>query len=181
MFAVTQRLLLRPGWAEDASALSHAIGEHAVVRNLARAPWPYALGDAERFLALPREANRPHFLVFRRDGAAPELVGGVGLVDGREPGAVELGYWVARAHWGQGLATEATRAVLAIADQALRLPRLVASHMVDNPASGRVLAKLGFRPAGRGLLHSTGRGGEVEINLLARDRAGAVEGVQLAA
>ena len=181
MFAVTERLLLRPGWAEDAVALSHAIGEEAVVRNLARAPWPYALGDAERFLALPHDLRRPSFLIFRRD--EPELVGGIGLMNDRDGEAVELGYWVARRHWGRGIATEAGRAVVAIADESLRLDRLVASHALDNPASGHVLRKLGFRPLGRtGRLHSAGRGVEIEVGLFARERATAViEEAQLAA
>ena len=62
-------------------------------------------------------------------------------------GGVELGYWIARRHWGRGIATEASRALLDIA-RTLRLPRLQASHFLDNPASGRVLEKLGFEPVG---------------------------------
>jgi hypothetical protein len=46
MFARTERLLLRPGWAEDAPALRQAIADEMVVRNLAVAPWPYSLRDA---------------------------------------------------------------------------------------------------------------------------------------
>ena len=53
MFARTERLLLRPGWAEDAPALAAAIADEMIVRNLATAPWPYRLRDAEAFLAQP--------------------------------------------------------------------------------------------------------------------------------
>ena len=53
MFARTERLLLRPGWLEDAPALARAIGEEAVVRNLARAPWPYGMDEAQDFLGRP--------------------------------------------------------------------------------------------------------------------------------
>ena len=165
MFAITERLLLRPGWAEDAPALAAAIGDEAIVRNTARVPWPYALGDAEQFLALPAEPLRPRFLILQRcDGA---LIGGIGLMGADQ---AELGYWIARPHWGQGYATEAGRAVVDIADASLRLPRLVASHAIDNPASGRVLAKLGFQRRGRGRLHSIGRGEDLDVCLLARDR-----------
>jgi len=55
MFARTPRLLLRPGFAEDAPALAMAIGDEAIVRNLAVVPWPYTLRDAEAFLASPRD------------------------------------------------------------------------------------------------------------------------------
>jgi RimJ/RimL family protein N-acetyltransferase len=144
MFAITARLLLRPGWAEDAPALSRAIGDEAVIRNLARVPWPYALGDAESFLALPPVLHRPRFLIFLRDTA--ELVGGIGLNGDQD--VAELGYWIARPHWGKGLATEAGSAVVDLADASLRLPSLRASHAIDNPGSGRVLGKLGFQPTG---------------------------------
>ena len=146
MFARTDRLLLRPGWAEDAPALAQAIGDELIVRNLAVVPWPYSLRDAEAFLAAPRDPLLPSLLIFERTGSAPSLVGSCGL-GRRASGAVELGYWIARPHWGQGFATEAGRALLDIA-KALGLKRLEASHFLDNPASGRVLEKLGFRSTG---------------------------------
>ena len=63
--------------------------------------------------------------------------------------------------WGRGYATEAGRAVVAIARHALGLKRLNAGHFIDNPASGRVLTKLGFRATGRvEPRHSRARGGE---------------------
>ena len=146
MFARTARLLLRPGWAEDAPALACAIGDERIVRNLATAPWPYRLRDAEAFLAQPRDPLLPSFLIFERTDKDPHLLGACGL--GRRPsGAIELGYWIARRHWGRGVATEASTALLDIA-RTLRLPRLQASHFLDNPASGRVLEKLGFEPVG---------------------------------
>ncbi|WP_174274487.1 GNAT family N-acetyltransferase [Sphingomonas bacterium] len=173
MFAITERLLLRPGWMEDAPALSRAIGEEAIVRNLSRAPWPYALGDAQTFLASPRDPLRPNFLICRRDDAA--IVGGIGLIGASDADEAELGYWIGSAHWGHGYATEAGRAVVAIADASLRIPRLRASHALDNPASGRVLAKLGFRQGALGRIHSIGRGGEMEVRLFSRDRRSVVE------
>ena len=146
MFARTERLLLRPGWAEDAPALARVIADEAVVRNLATVPWPYRQEDAEAFLAAPRDPAMPSFLISERTDGAPRIVGACGF--GRRPsGAVELGYWIGRPHWGKGFATEAGRALIDIA-RALKLPRLEASHFLDNPASGRVLEKLGFVATG---------------------------------
>ena len=72
------------------------------------------LRDAEAFLAQPRDPVLPTFLVFERTDSAPELVGSCGL--GRRPsGAIELGYWIARPHWGRGYATEASGALIDIA------------------------------------------------------------------
>ncbi len=164
MFARTERLLLRPGWAEDAPALARAIADETVVRNLATAPWPFALEDAEAFLAAPRDPAMPSFLITQRTDGDPVIVGACGL--GRRPsGAVELGYWIGRQHWGKGLATEAGRALVEIA-RTLKLPRLEASHFLDNPASGRVLEKLGFKPNGMSATrYSCARGGEAMSRL----------------
>lgn len=147
MFARTERLLLRPGWAEDAPQLYRAIADEAIVRNLASAPWPYRLSDAEAFLAAERDPSTSSMLIFRRTFDAPELVGGIGF--GRRPsGAIELGYWIARHHWGKGYATEAGRAAVAMARLSLQMGKLTAGHFLDNPASGRVLEKIGFKPNG---------------------------------
>ena len=159
MFARTERLLLRPGWIEDAPALHSAIADERIVRNLATAPWPYRLADAETFLERERSPAEPAMLIFLRTAVAtPELIGGIGFA--RKPdGGTELGYWLAPRHWGRGYATEAGRAVLAAARDSLRLRRIEAGHFLDNPASGRVLEKLGFRPTG-GIVprYSAGRG-----------------------
>jgi RimJ/RimL family protein N-acetyltransferase len=147
MFARTQRLTLRPGWIEDAPELARAIGHAAVVQNLARAPWPYALGDAEDFLTRPRGPADAFFLICAIEDGVSRIVGGIGYgPDEREP--AEFGYWLTPDAWGRGYATEAGRAVIDIA-RTLRIPRLSAGHFVDNPASGRVLRKLGFQPTGR--------------------------------
>ena len=146
MFARTPRLLLRPGFPEDAPALASAIAHEAIVKNLASAPWPYSMRDAEAFLASPRDPILPSLLVFERGLGAPQLVGSCGL--GRRPsGSVELGYWIARQFWGHGYATEACSALIDIA-RALGLCSLEGSHFIDNPASQRVLEKLGFEAVG---------------------------------
>jgi len=173
MFAVTPRLLLRPGWPEDAGALFAAINDEAIVRNMARAPWPYRLEDARQFLSLPDDRNHPRWLIFSRTGGKPRLVGCIGI-DSRDRGEIELGYWISRPYWGNGYATEAGRAVLENA-RALGHRRLVASHFVDNPASASVLRKLGFKPTGRTVeLFSLGRNSDVraiELSCLLEDEA----------
>lgn len=146
MFARTPRLLLRPGFAEDAAALADAIAHQAIARNLANVPWPYSIGDAEAFLAAPRDPILPPLLIFERTEEAPRLVGACGL-SRRPSGAVEVGYWIARHAWGRGFATEACGALVEIA-RTLKLFSLEGSHFIDNPASARVLEKLGFEPLG---------------------------------
>lgn len=53
-----------------------------------------------------------------------------------------------RAHWNQGLATEAGQAVVRLGIEDIGYPRLTSGYHTDNPASGRVLAKLSFKPVG---------------------------------
>lgn len=161
MFARTPRLLLRPGWKEDATALTQAIGDPAILRNLTHAPSPYGRKDAEAFLSMPHDSLHPRLLIFARTQGAPRLVGGCGI-DRAADGAPELGYWIARPYWGLGFATEATRALLSMA-RANGVRGLRAAHFVDNPASGNVLRKTGFRFIGLvETRHSPGRNGAAD-------------------
>lgn len=141
MFLRTDRLLLRPAWHEDAQPLYDAINDEAIITNLARAPWPYTLDDAHSFIAIKPNMIAPNFMVFRITYSAPELIGSCGLVQHDE--VVELGYWIARSHWGHGYASEAAQAVMNAA-LSLGHDMLHAGYFADNPASGNVLRKCGF-------------------------------------
>jgi RimJ/RimL family protein N-acetyltransferase len=163
MFARTERLLLRPSWPEDASAIYDAVADEGVVRNLARVPWPYTACDAAAFAAMEHSELYPNFMLMLRTDGAPKLIGSCGLAE--RDGEAELGYWVAREHWGQGYASEAAKAVVGVA-KALGHRKLVSGHFIDNPASGRVLRKTGFQPLGRvEQRYSAGRGREVSCAL----------------
>lgn len=142
MFHVTPRLLLRPVWSDDAPAIAAGIGEEAIVRNLARAPWPYGLAEAQAFADRAQDPRAPHFAI---QHGRDQLVGCVGFA--MHEGELEIGYWIARKWWGRGFASEAVSGLLEIA-RLLGYRRLVAGHFADNPASGAVLRAVGFRPTG---------------------------------
>ncbi|MEO7786882.1 MAG: GNAT family protein [Sphingomicrobium sp.] len=142
MFARTPRLLLRPGWSEDAPALARALRCEARSANA----MSDALVDAEAFLGEPCDAMLPRFLVTLRTGDAPLVIGTCGLTR-RASGRVEYGCWIEEAQRGRGYATEAGRALLDIA-ATLGLAQVEASHFIDHPASGRLLEKLGFATTG---------------------------------
>ncbi|MEQ1498285.1 MAG: GNAT family N-acetyltransferase [Novosphingobium sp.] len=147
MFIRSERLFLRPGWPEDWQELLARIDDEAVIKNLAKAPWPYTADDARYFASKEQDKRLPHFFVTLPTSSAPaQLIGCVGLAE--VDGEVELGYWFARDHWGKGYASEASRAVIGLA-RTLGHQRLIAGHFVDNPASGRVLRKVGFKPTGQ--------------------------------
>ena len=84
-------------------------------------------------------------IVLKASGA---LIGAIGLVLKLKQENAELGYWIGKPFWGQGYCTEAGRAVLRYAFTELRLHRVHAHHFSNNPASGRVMQKLGMRHEG---------------------------------
>ena len=145
MFIRTERLFLRPAWPEDWHELHTTIADERIVRNLARAPWPYTQDDARAFVAAAQDRRHPRFLITIPSASGARIVGGIGLT--HQDRQAELGYWLAPEAWGRGLATEAASAVLRLA-RTLGHSRIGAHHFLDNPASGRVLEKVGFRRTG---------------------------------
>lgn len=157
MFIRSERLFLRPAWREDAQDLHAAIADERVVRNLARAPWPYTLDDARAFVESPQDRRHPSLLITLPGARGSRLIGGIGLSE--EAAGAQLGYWIAPEAWGHGYATEATSAILRLA-RTLGHEQITARHFLDNPASARVLEKVGFRHTGELVeLHSRGRAG----------------------
>ncbi len=170
MFARTDRLLLRPGFAEDARALALALGDERVTRNLSHVPHPYGMADAQDWLTVEHPPLLPHMVMTRRTQGVPDIIGGIGF-NATTDGQIEIGYWVRRDCWGFGYASEAARAAMAMA-RAHNLPPIHAVHYVDNPASGRVLAKIGFRATGaRTIRYSRARSGPVEAIVMVEDMA----------
>lgn len=109
-------------------------------------PHPYGQADARFFLntIVPSELT---WVIVER--SSREVVGAMGLPLHEHPvERAELGYYVTREHWGRGIATEAGSAILAYGIGLLGTDRITSGYFVDNPASGRVLEKLGFRPSG---------------------------------
>jgi RimJ/RimL family protein N-acetyltransferase len=123
MFARTERLLLRPGFPEDVPALAPAI--------------------AEALIAQGRDPLLPSLLILERTDQQPRIVGICGLRR-RRSGSAELRCWIVPEHRGRGLATEACGALVDIA-RTLQLPIVHALYRFDEPASGRLLSKLGFK------------------------------------
>ena len=143
----TPRLTLRPFELADAARVVAIQSNWNVTRMLRMAPWPPTLELTGDWLATHIDewrAGTAHRFAIVHQGA---LVGCVD-VDEIEAGEGSLGYWLGEAAWGRGLASEAARAVIDFAFGPLGLLRLTSGHAADNPASGRVLEKLGFRPAG---------------------------------
>ncbi|MEQ9124951.1 MAG: GNAT family N-acetyltransferase [Alphaproteobacteria bacterium] len=158
----TARLRLRPPAPEDAAAIAAIADDLEVARWLTRMPHPYGIADARFFLSDVVPAEWCWLIAGKDDGRAMGVIGlrpeGDEVGSSSEPSAVELGYWLGRASWGQGFATEAGAAVLAWAETALRPAAFVAGRYAENARSGRVLAKLGFVETGRSTRESRALG-----------------------
>lgn len=150
----TARLKLRPLRAEDAPRVAIFAGEWDVARMLARVPHPYSERDARDFIA--GAAVGKALAIVHANG----VIGVIGL-DPAGEGQTELGYWLGKPFWGRGFVTEAGQAVIAASLQSCPTLSVIASHFQDNPASGHVLAKLGFTPTGERMLRSAARNEDV--------------------
>ena len=161
MFIRTGRLFLRPIFPEDARALYAAIADEKIVRMLARAPWPYTVGDAQAFCTGAGSADGLLFAITLPALPGAPLIGTIAL--DRQGDRHELGYWIGRAWQGQGYAAEAVAGVLEIAAM-LGIRRIEAGHFLDNPASAAVLRGAGFAETGElRPVASLGRGGELAL------------------
>lgn len=165
MFAITRRLLLRPGWVEDAPLVADAIAHERIACNLAKMPWPYRLEHAEAWLAAGRDARFPNFLVTDRVKIPGRIIGSVGFQPGDDGETPELGYWLVPDRWGEGLMVEAAQAAIDAARAGLGYARIVSGHFVDNPRSARVLEKLGFTRTGIAPRECRARGRRVDCVL----------------
>ena len=89
-----------------------------------------------------------------------------------DTGAYEIGYWLSDPWWGQRLMTEEVGRIVEFARAEIGLNRLRSDYFADNPASGRIQEKCGFRVTGRGRLNSLSRGGKVEAVFTEIDLSG---------
>lgn len=150
---VTDRLRWRPPVADDAEALHGLLSDWDVVRMTGSIPWPpdRAETDARCRPLDPSEGLAGH--VFHGDAFV-----GTCAVQQTEKGPM-LGYMIAPWAWGRGFATEVAAAVLAEVWPRYDWPWVRATVFEDNPASIRVVEKLGFVEVERGGGTSRARGG----------------------
>jgi ribosomal-protein-alanine N-acetyltransferase len=144
------RLVLRPFEPADAHDVQRLAGDRAIADTTRDIPHPYADGMAEEWIGTHRSAfeagEAAVFAVVLRETA--ELTGAIGLTISRRFDNAELGYWIGRPYWGRGYCTEAATAILDYAFRDLGLHRVYASHLARNPASGRIMEKLGMTREG---------------------------------
>jgi ribosomal-protein-alanine N-acetyltransferase len=147
----TNRLTLRPFVLDDAWDVERLAGMREIADTTLNIPHPYPVGAATRWI----ESHAPAWVA--RTGATfaiietsiGKLAGAVSLMlIHNEHRRAELGYWIAVDRWNKGLATEASQRVLDFGFHDLGLHRIESRHFLRNPASGRVMQKLGMQQEG---------------------------------
>jgi len=159
-FIDTTRLRLRPPGIGDAARVTDFLGNFAVSGNLARVPHPYTIDDARAWLGNWRAGRHPADTNFVIDLKGTGAVGCIGFDSGRGP--AELGYWLGEPFWGQGIMSEASRAVVDWFFTATSADLITSGVFHFNMASLAIQQKLGFVETGRSQRHSLARGEHVE-------------------
>lgn len=158
---LTKRLYLRPSTAADADRAFEILSDWEVARMLSMASFPPAREALAAWFGCHEHqwiAGEAFRFAVERDG---KMIGLVDL-DNVTHAHGTLGYWFKRSAWGQGFAFEAGQALVQFAFNELCLKRLSAGHAADNPASGRVLTKLGFGFVDKTQCYSKSRNQDVE-------------------
>jgi ribosomal-protein-alanine N-acetyltransferase len=166
----TERLLLRPLRAEDASEIERLAGAREVALNTLMIPHPYPAGEAVQWIATQDGSGnaRTFAITLRGDG---RLLGAIGLMLTPEHERAEMGYWIGVPHWGNGYSTEAAGAMMDYAFGELGVNRIVAAHFARNPASGKVLQKIGMAHEGTQRQHFRKWGEFVDAEMYAMLRS----------
>lgn len=146
----TERLRLRPFRTADADDVQRLAGDRAIADTTLNIPHPYEDGLAEKWISNHRDwfecGEQAVFAVTLKPTG--ELIGAIGLRITPDDQRAELGYWIGKPYWGRGYCTEAAKAVLDFGFNQLDLNRVYAHHLSRNPASGRVMQKIGMTHEG---------------------------------
>jgi [ribosomal protein S5]-alanine N-acetyltransferase len=170
---ITPRLILRPFNLADAPAVQCLAGERSIAETTLLIPHPYEEGIAEKWI----ETHAATFesgtgvtfaITSKADGI---LIGAISLMDISAGHQAEIGYWIGVPYWGQGYCTEAARAVVEYVFTTLNLVRVHAHHFTRNPASGKVLRKIGMKYEGcrRRHVHKWGQFEDIEMYGILRE------------
>lgn len=145
----TERLTLRTLSLSDAPLFSKYASNWNISRMTGTIPFPFPVLSAEIKIQMMLSQKRrglacPYAITL--DGQ--DIMGVMDLFRRSNTADFELGYWVASPYWGRGYASEAAKAIMDEAESTLKVSRFIAGVFADNPASMKVLSKLGFKNTG---------------------------------
>ena len=148
----TERLVLRAFTLEDAADVQRFAGDRDVASTTCAIPHPYEDGMAEEWISTHNAAfekgtgaNLAITLKGTEKSDNTILIGAIDIRIDPTDKIGELGYWVGKPYWNSGYCTEAAKAVVTYGFDVLQLTSIHAFYLKRNPASGRVLEKIGMQ------------------------------------
>ncbi len=142
----TERLVLRQFTLDDAKQVQKLAGDRQIATTTLNVPHPYNDGMAEEWIGTHEELYQSRkgasFAITLKESG--ELIGAISIMSIVEDHQGELGYWMGAPYWNKGYCTEAAREMLRYGFMERGLNRIHASYFARNPASGRVMEKLGM-------------------------------------
>lgn len=146
MLIKTERLILRPFCPADAPRVKKLAGDKEIARTTILIPHPYKESDAEEWIntheSMLQKGKALNYAIVLAE--VDELIGAIGLTLSQADSRAEMGYWIGVPYWGNGYGTEAAKALLKYGFEELKLNRIFAHHMANNPASGKIMKKIGM-------------------------------------
>lgn len=140
----TERLILSQLEENDIPSIVEFL-QHRIFSDLtSNIPYPYTEDDAKFWLKMSKDAfeNKTGF-TFGIRNKEEQLIGAIGLHD-RDDDKAELGYWIGIPYWNKGYVTEAAKAIVNFGFEELELNKIYATHLIHNPASGKIMEKIGM-------------------------------------
>jgi len=151
----TDRLILRPFELSDAEEVSRLCNNYNVCKGTLSLPYPYPVESALGWIPTHKE-NFDNDIAYEfavTDKETGTLYGCISIMNKKGQNNGEAGYWFGEEFWGRGYATEALACIIEFAFNYKGFHRVYARHFESNPASGRVMEKVGMLKEGRHIDH----------------------------
>ncbi|WP_374966774.1 GNAT family N-acetyltransferase [Lysinibacillus sp. RS5] len=150
LMITTERLVLRLFQTSDAETVATLCNNYNIYKSTLYLPFPYSLDDALSWIEFHYdnfiEDFSYEFAV--TDKETGDLFGTIGLSNKKDFNQGELAYWIGEPYWGKGYATEAAQAIVQFAFEEKKLHKVFARYFSSNPASGKVMEKIGMKQEG---------------------------------
>jgi RimJ/RimL family protein N-acetyltransferase len=147
----TSRLQLRQFVLSDAKSIQFLLKNRNVVKTTATIPHPYPNGLAKKWILNLNKSikNKLEFTWAITLSETKELIGAISLLNYNSRNKhAEIGYWIGFPFWNKGYCTEAAEEILKYGFKKIKLNRIFGCHFPHNPASRKVLKKLGMKKEG---------------------------------
>ncbi len=147
----TNRLILRPFDLSDAQMVQKYAGDFSVADTTLNVPHPYQIAIAEEWISIHQEKYEKRELINYAITLKPKdvIIGCIGLgLYNKRFDIYELGYWIGKPFWNKGICTEAAKALIKYGFEKHKIHKIIATHILRNPASGKVMKKAGMKLEG---------------------------------